>query len=212
LAQKILWFALALLAILVGLYPIIYFVVDRNFGLLSSKSAQLLSDTIWNIAFYVHIILGGLALLIGWMQFNANMRNKNLERHRVTGKIYIVSVLFSSVTGFYIALFATGGLIASLGFAGLAIVWFYTTLAAYTSIRNKQLRRHQEMMIYSYAACFAAVTLRIWLPLLTAAFGEFLPAYRIVAWLAWVPNLVVAFFIVRKTSRSELQTANSGLA
>lgn len=54
-------------------------------------------------------------------------------------------------------------------------------------------------MIYSYAACFAAVTLRIWLPLLTAAFlGDFIKAYTIVAWLCWVPNIIVAYFIVRR--------------
>ena len=52
-------------------------------------------------------------------------------------------------------------------------------------------------MVYSYAACFAAVTLRIWMPLLVLAFGEFLPAYRVVAWLCWVPNLAFAFFWVR---------------
>ena len=58
-------------------------------------------------------------------------------------------------------------------------------------------------MIYSYAACFAAVTLRIWLPTLTSIMGEFIGAYRIVAWLCWVPNMIVAYFIVRHTNRSD---------
>ena len=53
-------------------------------------------------------------------------------------------------------------------------------------------------MIYSYAACFAAVTLRIWLPLLIVSLGDFITAYRIVAWLCWVPNLMVAYFLVDK--------------
>jgi hypothetical protein len=53
-------------------------------------------------------------------------------------------------------------------------------------------------MIRSYALCFAAVTLRIWLPLFQFALGlEFIFAYRIIAWLCWVPNLVVAELIVR---------------
>jgi uncharacterized membrane protein len=196
---------MSLLAIAIGLYPITYFVVDREFGLLSSKTPGLLADIIWNIAFYIHIVLGGLALLIGWMQFNAKLRNNNLRRHRLIGKIYIVSVLLSSVAGFYIAFFATGGIISASGFICLALVWFYTTLTAYTSIRKGQHRRHQEMMIYSYAACFAAVTLRIWLPLLTSAFGEFVPAYKIVAWLAWVPNLVIAYFIVKRSLPQKIQ-------
>jgi hypothetical protein len=58
------------------------------------------------------------------------------------------------------------------------------------------------MMIYSYAACFAAVTLRLWLPLLVIGFGDFIKAYTVVAWLCWVPNILVAYLIVRKL-RSE---------
>jgi len=60
------------------------------------------------------------------------------------------------------------------------------------------------MMIYSYAACFAAVTLRIWLPFLTMAFHDFNTGYRIVAFLCWVPNMIVAWFIVQRLRRQAL--------
>ena len=198
LMKKILWILLVLFALIVGLYPAIYFLIDRNFGLLNSKSNEVLANTFWNVGFYVHILLGGLALLIGWVQFNSKMRSRNLKLHKVIGKIYVISVLLSATAGFYIALFATGGLMASLGFICLAVIWFYTTLKAYLNIRNKQVKQHQKMMIYSYAACFAAVTLRIWLPLLTAVLGDFVTAYIIVAWLCWIPNLIVASQIVRR--------------
>ena len=62
-------------------------------------------------------------------------------------------------------------------------------------------------MIYSYAACFAAVTLRIWLPILLKIFGDFIIAYSIVAWLCWVPNIIVANLIVRKTGPYQEQPA-----
>lgn len=195
---RVLWILLVLTALLVGLYPVIYFLVDRNFGLLRSKPQELLNNLFWNAAFYTHIILGGLALLIGWMQFSSKLRNKNLILHKQLGKVYVISVLLSATVGFYIAFFATGGLIASLGFMFLAAVWFYTTLSAYLSIRHKQVEKHRQMMIYSYAACFAAVTLRIWLPLLTSFLGNFITAYTIVAWLSWIPNLFVANLIVKR--------------
>jgi len=47
-----------------------------------------------------------------------------------------------------------------------------------------------------------AVTLRLWLPLLTIALGAFIPAYRIVAWLCWVPNMVFAYFWVKNKGLS----------
>ena len=80
----------------------------------------------------------------------------------------------------------------------LGVIWLYTTVRAYIAIRKKDLSLHQGMMIYSYAACFAAVTLRIWMPLLIMATGQFLVAYKIVAWLCWVPNMIFAYFWVRR--------------
>jgi len=196
--NKVAWFVFVVLAILVGLYPLLYFVIDREFGLLASKSDSLLSNVFWNIGFYGHILLGGLALLIGWVQFSKKLRNSNLRRHRNIGKVYVIAVVISGVCSIYIGLYATGGVVSSLGFISLGIVWLYTTIKAYTAVRNGDLQLHQGMMIYSYAACFAAVTLRIWLPLLTIAFGDFEVAYRIVAWLCWVPNIIFAYFWVQR--------------
>lgn len=194
-----LWIFMALLAALTGLYPAIYFFIDRKFGLLSSKTTEILTNISWNTGFYTHIILGGLALLIGWMQFSSKIRSKNINFHRQAGRIYVFSVLLSSIAAFYIAFYATGGVFASAGFICLAVIWFYTTLKAFLHIRNKQVEQHKKMMIYSYAACFAAVTLRIWLPILTAVFGDFEKAYIITAWLCWIPNIIVANQIIRRT-------------
>ena len=197
--KKLSWILLGILSSAIGLYPIIYFIIDRHFGLLSSKSNELLADTLWNIAFYGHIILGGIALLIGWLQFNKKLRNKNLKLHRKIGKAYIISAIISGSCGVYIALFATGGMVSIIGFLSLAIIWLTTTFWALKAIKNKNVQLHQKLMIYSYAACFSAVTLRIWLPILISTIG-FSKGYPIVAWLAWVPNIIVAYFIVNKKS------------
>ena len=189
---------MVVLAIVIALYPGIYFIIDRKFGLLSSKPIELLTNSFWNIGFYTHILLGGLALLIGWTQFSSKIRDNNLTLHKRIGKIYVIAVFLSSITGICIGFFATGGFPSSLGFICLGIIWFSTTLKAYINIHNRQIVKHQKMMIYSYAACFAGVTLRIWLPLLIIIFGNFITAYTIVAWLCWVPNLFVANLITRR--------------
>lgn len=196
--KKISFVIFAILCVGIGLYPLIYAVVDGTFGLLQSKSPALLSNNLWNIAFYTHIWLGGFALLIGWLQFVKNIRIKYVTIHKTIGKGYVMTVLGSGFASLYIAHFATGGLIPSLGFVCLGIIWLFTTIKAYIAIRNKQIQQHQMYMIFSYAACFAAVTLRIWLPLLTSLLGEFIIAYKIVAWLCWVPNIIVAFIITRR--------------
>lgn len=201
--HKTTWWIFASLCILVGLYPAIYFLIDRHFGLLSSKTQELLVDQLWNIGFYGHIVLGGIALLIGWMQFSSKLRRKRMRLHRTVGKIYVVTVLISGVCGIYIAQFATGGITNVIGFSLSGIVWLATTLLAYNAIRNGNIKAHQNFMIYSYAVCFSAVTLRIWLPLLMVITGDFILAYLIVGWLSWVPNLAVAYFIIKRQQRKE---------
>ncbi|MBR9846325.1 MAG: DUF2306 domain-containing protein [Algicola sp.] len=188
----------AALCVVIGLYPLMYFISDSKLGILNSKSDLLLNNGLWNIGFYAHISLGGLALLIGWTQFNKALRTKNINLHRNLGKVYLISVLFSGFAGLYIAYFATGGIIASLGFSFLAIIWLYTTIRAFLEIKNRSISKHQKYMTYSYAACFAAVTLRIWLPILTAVLQDFITAYRIVAWLCWIPNMLIAYVIVKQ--------------
>jgi len=195
--KKLPWFLFALFAVLVGVYPVIYFIIDRRFGLLGTKSSALLADVYWNTAFYFHIVFGGIALLVGWIQFNSLFRNKYLSLHKTIGKVYIFCVLISAVSGLYIAFNATGGWITRLAFVTLDLIWFYSTINSFIAIRKRQITLHQNLMIYSYAATFGAVTLRIWLPLLTFLLGGFFKAYPVAAWLAFVPNMLVAYLIVR---------------
>ena len=195
---KILKILMAVLAVFVGTYPFRYFFPDRNIGLLQLKTEAVLADPFWNIGFYSHIIPGGIALLIGWLQFNEKIRTKRLTWHRMIGIVYVSAALVSSLAAIYIACYATGGIIASSGFMCLGLFWFYSTYKGYSLIIEKNINAHQEMMIYSYAACLAAVTLRIYLPLLSFAFGDFIKAYLLVAWLSWIPNLIVAFYINKR--------------
>lgn len=196
--NKAVWFFFAFFATGVGLYPLIYLVIDREFGLLASKTEELLGDAFWNIGFYGHIFLGGLALIVGWVQFSKRIRNTNLKLHRIIGKIYIIAALISGFCGFFIALNATGGLISKVAFVGSALIWIFTTIKAFLAIRKGNIQAHQAFMIFSYAVCFSAVTLRFWLPLLTMVFQDFIIAYRITSWLSWVPNILAAYYIVKK--------------
>ena len=198
--KNLLWITFVGLAIAIGLYPLIYYFADMsNKGLLVSKPVDLLKNELWYALFYLHITFGGIALLTGWSQFIAKLRVQYLNIHRLTGKVYIISVTISSLSGLYIAFFATGGMVSVLGFGTLAVLWLYTIVMAYTSILKGNIEKHQYWMIRNYALTFGAVTLRLWLPILIGfIFYEFNPAYKIVSWLSWVPNLIVAELIIIK--------------
>ena len=121
----------------------------------------------------------------------------------------MIAVALSSPGGMYISFFATGGLPSSIGFLCLGIIWFATTLMAFVNIKKRNIAIHQKLMTYSYAACFSAVTLRILLPVLVLIFGDFITAYTIVAWLCWVPNLVVARVRTNRIGTDSLKTTTT---
>jgi hypothetical protein len=62
---------------------------------------------------------------------------------------------------------------------------------------------HRRWMIRNYSLTFAAVTLRLWIPILMVAGNDFPSTYTTVAWLAWVPNLIVAELIASRVVRSK---------
>jgi Predicted membrane protein (DUF2306) len=198
------WIIFAFLAVVIGLYPFSYFIVNMQGGLLSSKPAALLK-TAWIGFFYCHIIFGGIALLTGWTQFSSRIRNKHVKVHHTLGKIYVTCAITSGLAALYLAAYATAGVITHFGFGILATLWIYCTFRAYLFIvMKKNTYMHQRWMIRSYALCFAAVTLRIWLPLFTGVFHfDFIISYQIISWLCWVPNIIVAELIIRRLNRFE---------
>ena len=198
---KIAWFFFIFLAVSVGVYPLAYLFFDMSNGLLGTKPADLFQNKLWETLFYIHLAFGGIALFTGWPQFLSRLRNKHVQVHRSVGSIYILSAFIGGFTALYIALYATGGMVSMLGFEALGLLWLGTTAKAYTSIRNKDITSHKQWMIRSYALCFAAVTLRIWMPIFLGLMQQpFIESYRIIAWLSWVPNLVVAEILIRTTA------------
>jgi uncharacterized membrane protein len=148
----------------------------------------------WGI--YPHAFFGALALGLGPLQFHQGLRRRR-ALHRALGKLYVASCLLAGAAGFYMAYYAFGGWPTRLGFGTLAVLLLSVTSRAYAAARQAEIAAHRAWMLRSYALIFAAVTLRLELPLLAATVGGFLPAYRAVAWLCWVPNLLWAEWYIR---------------
>ena len=189
-----------LLAVIVGLYPLVFVALEIPFEFIKSKSTELQVNQLWNVALYIHVIYGGIALITGCFLFIKRIITNHHKVHRFLGKIYVVSALLSAVSGVYIAFYANGGWIASLGFIALGALWFYFTLRAFLYAKSGNLDAHKRMAIYSYALCFAAVTFRIWNPFLSFLIEDQQLAYQVAAWEGWLPNLFVAFFINKKVN------------
>ena len=147
---------------------------------------------------YSHIFPSLIALVLGPFQFNEKFRTTKTHLHKLIGKVYLLCVFIGGLSGLYMAQFSFGGTISNLGFALLAILWIFTGYKAYSSITRKMIVAHYHWMVINFALTFAAVTLRIGLGI---GFGSGIPFevfYPYLAWICWVPNLLVALMIIRK--------------
>jgi uncharacterized membrane protein len=145
------------------------------------------------VAVYLHVFSAAVALLLGPFQFSARLRRARIHIHRWVGRLYLFAgVLMGGLSGLYLAQFAYGGFVARLGFATLAVCWLYTGSRAFLAIRRKAIDEHEKWIVRNFSLTFAAVTLRIYVPLSVAAGADFAIAYPIIAWLCWLPNLLLS--------------------
>ena len=145
-----------------------------------------------------HITGGSVALLLGPWQFSTKLRERALNLHRWLGRIYLAAVALGSLAGFTLAFFSEEGPPTHFGFGALAVLWFATGLTAYRRILRGNVESHRQWMVRNYALTLAAVTLRNELPLMLVARLQVSHAYVIVSWLCWVPNLLVAEWLLRR--------------
>lgn len=160
------------------------------------------------LAAAAHVLGSGVALLIGGFQFLPGLRARRPRLHRATGRVYLIAVLIGGLGGATLALSADGGLVARVGFATLAVVWLISGWQAFRAIRRGDIASHRRWMMRNFALTFAAVTLRIYLGLGQAAGIPFDELYRLVAWLCWVPNLLVAEWWLLARAPQPLRVAN----
>jgi uncharacterized membrane protein len=144
-----------------------------------------------------HVLGSGVALLLGGFQFLPGLRARRLNLHRWLGRTYLLAVLIGGIGGLMLATQAEGGLVSRTGFGLLGALWLTSGWRAYAAIRRKDIASHRLWMIRNFALTFAAVTLRAYLGIMTGFLEmDFAVAYPAIAWLCWVPNLIVAEWVI----------------
>jgi len=145
----------------------------------------------------VHAAGAATALLVGGFQFIPALR-RNRTLHRWLGRIYATGCIVGGFAGFGLAFGSTAGPIAGWGFGALAMIWIYVTGQGWLTARTRRFDEHRRWMMRSFALTFAAVTLRLYMPLGDLAGLDGLQAYRAIAWVSWVPNLLAVELYLRR--------------
>jgi uncharacterized membrane protein len=175
-----------------------YIPYNTDVGFLRIKQQYIGIDH-WRIAFFIHVYASIWVLLAGFTQFSKRIQRNNPQLHRMMGYIYVSDVLLiTGPAGLLMGFYANGGITSRIAFISLACLWIFFTAMALIKAKQKNFKAHRRYMIRSYALTLSAITLRAWKYSITNSF-ELPPmdVYRSVAWLGWVPNLLLAEFIIR---------------
>lgn len=181
-----------------------YFPINSNVAFLRIKQwvfryYSIPLSTFWFIAFYTHVISSTFCLLAGFTQFFKSFIVT--KWHRLYGKFYVIVVLgLAAPSGLIMSFFANGGITSIVAFLMLSILWIFSTIMALVTVKQKKFVKHGAWMFISYALALSALTLRAWKWGFTNLYEiDLTPIelYRLVAWLGWVPNLIVALFLIK---------------
>ncbi|MFI5952810.1 DUF2306 domain-containing protein [Cryptosporangium sp. NPDC051539] len=201
------WIALSAVAIAI-IAPLPYFVLSLEEMASNGTIAANYVDRphLVQVAFHLHITFGGLALLLSPIQLSSRIRARVPRLHRWAGRITIGAILVAGPAGAVLATTNVAGAIGVVGFGLLAVVWTGCAVAARAAARRRDFVTHRRWAIRTFALTYAAVTLRLWLAVLipaqvaagvdeTLAFDR---AYPLMPFLAWVPNLLLAEWYLRR--------------
>jgi uncharacterized membrane protein len=189
---RIAWALLTMLCLGIAFYSARYLLHPPR------TPAQALHNPLGVPWLFIHVAGAVTALALGSLQFIPALRRGSGPPHRWVGRIYVVGCLVGGLAGLILAPGSSAGPIASAGFGGLALLWIVVNLLGWRAVMRGRFAEHRRWMIRSWALTLAAVTLRLYLPLVMILDLPFLPWYRAISFLAWVPNLVAAELWLRR--------------
>lgn len=168
-------------------------------GFLFSKQFQY-QIPIWKYSLFLHAFSSLILIIAGFFQFVKYIIFKYAKIHKLLGKIYLINVLFlAAPSGLIMAFYASGGWLSKISFIIAALLWFVISSNAYKKIRQKNLKKHVELMLYSYALTLSAVTLRVLTLIANEMRWDATPIFKYtsIAWTSWLLNVLLAFVLIK---------------
>jgi uncharacterized membrane protein len=154
------------------------------------EKLPLASPRLWLTALYLHVPAALLSLPACLVLLARPVRSRWPRLHRWLGRATGALILCAVVpTGMYLALFAQGGLITTLGFWLTGVITFVAMLKSIQSARAKNMKAHRRFSTHVAAQLSVAVLSRFLL-LGAETFGLY-DAWAYIAAL-WLPVLACA--------------------
>jgi uncharacterized membrane protein len=162
--------------------------INPEFGAFDAGFAQ------YSVLTWLHIIPGFLFMVLGPLQFVRQIRSRNIQLHRWSGRVFVAAGVVIGVTALIMSfLMSIGGANETAATTFFAIIFLFALGKAFLHIRRREIIQHREWMIRAFAIGLAIATVR---PIVGMFFGltdlspqEF---FGIAFWLGFTSHLIIA--------------------
>src|SRR4051812_47025822 len=176
-----------------------YFPPDFRVDFLRGRESYFFGAYRW--AFYVHVVSGPLALLLGLALVSAAVRRRFPAGHRALGRIQVLIVAtLVAPSGLAMAFHAAAGPAAGVGLGVLAVLTAATALVGGRLAMRRRFADHRRWMWRCFLLLCSAVVLRLIVGLATAVGITSAWVDPLATWLSWL--LPLAAFEFRESARS----------
>jgi uncharacterized membrane protein len=153
--------------------------------------------------FYIHVFTAIFALPAGLTQFSKYILRNHRAIHKFNGRFYVTTIiLFAGPSGFIMGIYANGGPASKISFCILALLWIIFTWMAFQRAKQRKIIEHKAFMYRSFALTLSAITLRAWKYILIPTLHPRpMNVYIAIAWLGWVPNLLIAEYLIHQNQK-----------
>jgi uncharacterized membrane protein len=187
--QKASYSVLVFLCLAVALYASLYYLPA---SWVEVEGMRLLTNGFGPTLLALHAGAASFAIVLGPIQFLPGLRRRRPRVHHLIGRLYVTGCFLGGLSGLGLAIGSTSGPLVTIGFGSMAIAWLYTTFRGIRAAIAGQFEIHRRWMVRSLAVTLAAVSLRIFLPVMLIAGVESSLAYLVISYACWIPNLVLA--------------------
>lgn len=160
----------------------------------------------------IHIIPGLLFMILGPLQFNANLRARHPQFHRISGRMFLICSAIIGISALVMSfgMPAIGGVNQAVATTLFATFFLFALTKAFIHIRRGEIPLHRQWMIRGFATGLAVATIRpiIGFFFATSRLTHLTPHefFGTAFWLGFTLQLVAAEAWIHATAQASAQS------
>jgi uncharacterized membrane protein len=153
-----------------------------------------------------------VATIVSPFQFISYLRTHYQKLHKVLGRIYVYSIIVSSLTSFYLCATTPENFWYALGLGGFTAAWLITALMGIFYAMKGRIDLHRAWMVRSFVVTVGFSISRLLEDMLVHTNAEVGRVERltILSWVSWIiPLIITEYIFFKKKNKARLEVAQS---